>query len=91
MPSKIEEQAKRLRETVEFHFEHWKRDPIGFSQANPEIEIATDVSPRTKAGALRSIADHVMAGTGFDYQVADMFGGDAEFFVGQYDERNVRK
>ncbi len=37
------------------------------------------------------LADHVMAGTGFEYQIAEVVFGDPLFFISQYDERNVRR
>lgn len=84
----IEARARSLRKVVEAYFNDWKTDPEAFAKANPTVVIACEVGARTEVGAMRSIAAWLMDGTGFDYEIAETFGGPPMFFVGQYDERN---
>lgn len=91
MSDEIERRAERLRKAVNTCFERWQGDPAAFARDNPDIVIAVERSGRTEVGTMRSIADSIMVGTGFDYRVCETFGSNPFFLIGQYDERAVKR
>lgn len=91
MTDAIEKRAEHLKKTVNTYFERWQADPVSFARDNPDIIIAIERSGRTEVGAMRSIADSVMAGTGFDYRVCETLGSNPFFLIGQYDERAIKR
>jgi len=89
--SDIEQRAERLKKIVDVCFDRWRTDPAAFASDNPDIVVALERSERTETGVLRAIADHVMRGTGFEYQIADRLGAGPLFFICRYDERDVKR
>ena len=86
----IEARAQRLQSMVRSQFMEWHADPFRFAAANPDIEIAEEVSMRTAGAALRAIAERAVDGSGFDYVIADIIGTKPEFYIGQFDARRQR-
>jgi hypothetical protein len=76
---------RRLTEMVNAHFEAWKSDPARFMEEHPDIRFSIGRGGNLYVSAMRCIADHLMSGRGFEYEVAELVAADPVFFLGEYD------